>query len=85
MLRKQRRDKSVADFKKFREGERAKGTRHDHILDKWQQKKIAAKSKKAAGEAVDSASALSAKQQDTERISKCKLLVMKLTLIVKRH
>ena len=38
-----RRDQSVADFKKFREGERAKGTRHDHILDKWQQKKNAAK------------------------------------------
>jgi hypothetical protein len=37
-----KRDKRVADFKKFREGERAKGTRHDHILDKWQQKKIAA-------------------------------------------
>jgi len=37
-----KKDKRVADFKKFREGERAKGTRHDHILDKWQQKKIAA-------------------------------------------
>ena len=61
-----KRDKRVADFKKFREGERAKGTRHDHILDKWQQKKIAAK--KQAAEAVDSASALSAKQQDTERM-----------------
>ena len=63
---KAKRDKSVADFKKFREGERAKGTRHDHILDKWQQKKIAAKKQQA--EAVDSASALSAKQQDTERM-----------------
>ena len=61
-----KRDKRVADFKKFREGERAKGTRHDHILDKWQQKKIAAKKQQA--EAVDSASALSAKQQDTERM-----------------
>jgi hypothetical protein len=37
-----KKDQRVADFKKFREGERAKGTRHDHILDKWQQKKIAA-------------------------------------------
>ena len=37
-----KRDQRIADFKKFREGERAKGTRHDHILDKWQQKKIAA-------------------------------------------
>ena len=63
---KAKKDKSVADFKKFREGERAKGTRHDHILDKWQQKKIAAKKQQA--EAVDSASALSAKQQDTERM-----------------
>jgi len=61
-----KRDKRVADFKKFREGERAKGTRHDHILDKWQQKKIAAKKQQA--EAVDSSSALSAKQQDTERV-----------------
>ena len=63
---KAKRDKSVADFKKFREGERAKGTRHDHILDKWQQKKIAAKKQQA--EAVDTSSALSAKQQDTERV-----------------
>ena len=37
-----KRDQRIADFKKFRDGERAKGTRHDHILDKWQQKKIAA-------------------------------------------
>ena len=37
-----KRDKRVSDFKKFREGERAAGTRHDKILDKWQQKKIAA-------------------------------------------
>ncbi len=59
-------DKRVADFKKFRERERSKGTRHDHILDKWQQKKIATKKQQA--EAVDSASALSAKQQDTERM-----------------
>ena len=37
-----KRDKRISDFKKFREGERAAGTRHDKILDKWQQKKIAA-------------------------------------------
>ena len=61
-----KKDQRVADFKKFREGERNKGTRHDHILDKWQQKKIAAKKQQA--EAVDSGSALSAKQQDTERM-----------------
>jgi len=37
-----KRDQRISDFKSFRAGERAKGTRHDHILDKWQQKKIAA-------------------------------------------
>ena len=37
------RDQRISDFKTFRAGERAKGTRHDHILDKWQQKKNAAK------------------------------------------
>jgi hypothetical protein len=37
-----KRNQRISDFKSFRAGESAKGTRHDHILDKWQQKKIAA-------------------------------------------
>ena len=38
-----KRDQRISDFKTFRAGERAKGTRHDHILDKWEQKKRAKK------------------------------------------